>query len=241
MATATLDETPPPPAPPAAPPTVGLTAAGDPTPPPGTPLILTDAYFQLNGVNLRCFVKHLEACAVDVQKVTVTTMCARTDYPGTEKWTLKVTFYQCFDPGTVYDTLSAAVAAYKANGTLSTFQARPHSSQVAGANNPIISGSVVPTSFPQMEGDAGAASEVVIEWDLQAPPNVDKGAVAATGATAGMPGYFTPTGATTPANLAALTGITASPNTAWTAGQYVITADHIGAHWSGSAWVVGVA
>jgi hypothetical protein len=239
MTTITDDEpiTPPPPAAPE------LTATGDPTPPSGSPLILTDCYFELNGINLRCFVKHLEAAAVDVQKVTVTTMCSRTDYPGTEKWTLKVTFYQSFDVGTVYDTLSAAVAAYKAAGTLATFKARPFSSRVASASNPIVSGTVVPTSFPQMVGDAGAASECAIEWDLTAPPNVDHGAVAATGAVAGAPGYFTPSGASAPANLAALTsgGVVANPASAWTTGQYVLTADHQAAHWSGSAWVIGVA
>jgi hypothetical protein len=216
-------------------------ATGDPTPPAGLPLILDDAYFELNGVNLRCFVKHLEAAAVDVQKVTVTTMCSRVDYPSTEKWTLKVTFYQSFDVGVVYDTLAAAVAAYKASGQLATFKARPFSSRVASASNPIISGAVVPTSFPQMVGDAGAASECAIEWDLTAPPTVDHGAVAATGAVAGVPGYFTPTGASPPANLAALAGVVANPATAWTTGQYVLTADHQAAHYTGSAWALGIA
>jgi len=70
---------------------------------------------------------------------------------------------------------------------------------------------------------------------------VSSGAIAATGATAGAPGFYTPQGATVPATLAALTGITASPATAWTTGQYVITADLLAAHWSVSAWVVGKA
>jgi hypothetical protein len=74
------------------------------------------------------------------------------------------------------------------------------------------------------------------------------GAAAATGGTAGTPGTWTPGGSTPPASVSALQGaappITASPGTAWTTGQYVqtLTAGIPGqAHWSGSAWVAGVA
>lgn len=64
-------------------------------------------------------------------------------------------------------------------------------------------------------------------------------AVAATGATAGTPGSFTPAGAATPSNLGAMTGITASPTTAWTTGQYVATGDAVHCHWNGTAWMTG--
>jgi hypothetical protein len=72
------------------------------------------------------------------------------------------------------------------------------------------------------------------------------GAGLATGATAGTPGTWTPGGNTAPASVSALqaSGITASPNTAWATGEYVQTgtAGVSGqAHWSGSAWVAGVA
>jgi hypothetical protein len=66
------------------------------------------------------------------------------------------------------------------------------------------------------------------------------GAVAATGATAGTPGSFTPSGATVPANLAALSTVVANPATAWTTGQYVDLADASKAHWDASAWVAGM-
>ena len=92
-----------------------------------------------------------------------------------------------------------------------------------------------------MTGDAGAASDVAIDWNCTAEPSVDGGVVAATGATAGMPGYYTPSGANVPANLAALAGLAASPATAWASGQYVITADMLGAHWDGAAYAVGIA
>jgi len=72
------------------------------------------------------------------------------------------------------------------------------------------------------------------------------GGVAATGATAGTPGTWTPTGATAPANAAAATGagIVATPATAWTTGQYMqgSTAGTGGEmHWSGTAWATGKA
>jgi hypothetical protein len=88
---------------------------------------------------------------------------------------------------------------------------------------------------PQIEfGDSTAS--VVIPTDT----------VAATGATAGTPGTWTPSGSTPPASVTALQGasVTASPGTAWTTGQYVQTgtAGTPGqAHWSGSAWVSGAA
>jgi hypothetical protein len=67
------------------------------------------------------------------------------------------------------------------------------------------------------------------------------GSVAATGATtiAGTPGHFTPAGATAPANLAAMTGLTASPATAWTTGQHVVLGDGSHAYWNASAWTAG--
>jgi hypothetical protein len=63
----------------------------------------------------------------------------------------------------------------------------------------------------------------------------------ATGATAGTPGTFTPAGSTIPGNLAAMTGLTATPDTAWTTGQYVVVGDATEASWTGTAWVAGQA
>jgi hypothetical protein len=194
----------------------------------------------MGGVNLRCTVQHLEV-APEVKQVTITSFCSEIDYPGVVKWHLRVTFYQDFTAGSVFSTLNAAYTAYQASGTPVNFKARPYSSRTASTTNPIISGLAIPQPFTLLGGDAGAASQVQIDWNLTGPPAVDNGAVAATGATAGAPGYFTPSGATSPANLAALTGITATPATAWTPGQYVITADLTAQHWSGSAWVAGKA
>jgi len=75
-------------------------------------------------------------------------------------------------------------------------------------------------------------------------PSGGGGVVAATGATAGIPGTFTPSGSTPPASPAAMTGLTASPNTAWTTGQYVQTGTAGAAgrsYWNGTAWTQGAA
>jgi hypothetical protein len=66
------------------------------------------------------------------------------------------------------------------------------------------------------------------------------GQVVATGAGPGTgTGTYTPAGATPPANFAALSGVTASPATAWTSGQYILLGDGSKANWSGTAWAVG--
>lgn len=82
-------------------------------------------------------------------------------------------------------------------------------------------------------------------WDITGDPvlSFDGAAVAATGATAGTPGSFTPAGATVPANLSALQSaspaVVASPLTAWTTGQSV-TLGTGSAHWNGTAYVAGL-
>jgi hypothetical protein len=226
--------------PPPPPPGPAPLYTGDPPPPTANPLILNDCYFELTGVNLRCLVKHLEITPEN-KPVTVTSFCSEVDWPGTTKWHLRVTFFQSYDAGAVYATLQAAYAAYVANSQPAQFRARPYSSRAAGAANPWISGYALPQPFPLLVGDAAAASECQVDWTLTAAPTVDLGSVAATGATAGTPGYYTPSGAGAPANLAALAGVTASPATAWATGQYVITADLMGNHWTGSAWAAGKA
>jgi HK97 family phage major capsid protein len=62
---------------------------------------------------------------------------------------------------------------------------------------------------------------------------------AATGATAGTPGAWTPPGSRAPADHAAMGGVTASPATAWNGGEYVITGDTNDTYWDGAAWQLG--
>jgi hypothetical protein len=103
-----------------------------------------------------------------------------------------------------------------------------------------------PMDFGSTEG-YGALMGSDVSWivtDVTITPGSGGGAAAATGATAGTPGAFTPSGAVVPANLAALQGaspaVVASPTTAWTTGESV----NLGtgsAHWDGSAYVAGLA
>ena len=75
------------------------------------------------------------------------------------------------------------------------------------------------------------------------PPEADEdcqsAGTVATSATAGAPGTWAPVNSYGPQNLADLqaSSITASPTTAWTAGQYVVLGDGDHAKWSGTAWV----
>jgi len=88
-------------------------------------------------------------------------------------------------------------------------------------------------------GIAGNMSNILQSAGSATPPPV-----VATGATAGAPGTWTPSGSTPPADTSNLGSITASPTTPWTAGQYVQTgtAGAAGqASWNGSAWAQGPA
>jgi hypothetical protein len=70
-------------------------------------------------------------------------------------------------------------------------------------------------------------------WSNDGPP--------ATGATAGIPGSWTPALSEAPDKFTQMNAITASPATAWTTGQYVVLGDGTFAHWGGAAWVSGKA
>ena len=65
--------------------------------------------------------------------------------------------------------------------------------------------------------------------------------IPATGATAGTPGSWTPASSTPPANLAASSGVFASPATVWGVGQYVVLGDSSHTYWTSSAWAAGEA
>ena len=63
----------------------------------------------------------------------------------------------------------------------------------------------------------------------------------ATGATSGTPGTWTPVNSYPPEAFTdmATAGVTASPTTAWTTGQYVVLGDGTFTHWTGTAWAAG--
>jgi len=101
---------------------------------------------------------------------------------------------------------------------------------------------VVDMSIPGWSNNPpGPASPMPTEQTrLFPPPGFSNAGPAATGATAGTPGSWTPAGSNPPLALP-ITGVTASPATAWTTGQYVVTDDGQYAHWSSTAWVIGKA
>lgn len=62
----------------------------------------------------------------------------------------------------------------------------------------------------------------------------------ATNGNTGAPGTWLPNGSAAPYSVEDAQGITATPNTPWTTGQYNLLADgttHV--HWAGSAWLAG--
>jgi hypothetical protein len=111
--------------------------------------------------------------------------------------------------------------------------------------------------YDVVKDDAGAAGPLLEPVDSRdhlwmqlttvPPPEPSCDAVAvgvpATGATAGTPGTATPSPAYFPDDFAALdaSSITASPTTAWTAGQYIVLDDGTFAHWTGTDWATGKA
>jgi hypothetical protein len=70
-------------------------------------------------------------------------------------------------------------------------------------------------------------------------PGFSNNGPAATGATAGIPGAWTPANADPPNKFQNMNAITASPATAWTTGQYVTLGDGSFAYWGGAAWTSG--
>ena len=91
----------------------------------------------------------------------------------------------------------------------------------------------------------GTGDHLHIQLTEVAPPEPSDDCIASgpapTGATAGIPGVWTPTDAYAASTLAEMSGITASPSTAWTTGQYMLLDDGSKAHWNGTAWAAGPA
>jgi hypothetical protein len=88
---------------------------------------------------------------------------------------------------------------------------------------------------------AQQASRPRMYADLENGGWTDTPTNAATGATAGTPGSFTPSGARIPTDTSELMnwGVTANPATAWGGGAYVVLGDSSHTWWSGTAWAAG--
>lgn len=133
------------------------------------PLILTDAGLKINDTELACLLSHIEL-SPDTSITTLETMCGSRDYPGTVKWSLLATLYQSFDVDATEQVLSEAIAAYRLDGTLPTFSVVGYKGRPVGVDNPAWTGELIPQDYAPINGDAGDASTVELEWSLSAPP-----------------------------------------------------------------------
>ena len=136
------------------------------------PLILTDASLKISKdgteaglTELACVANHIEL-SPDTSVTTLDTMCGSKDYPGTVKWSLLATLYQSFDLDATEEVLSGAVAA----GAPIPFEIVPYKSQPVSGTNPSWTGNLIPQDYSPINGDAGDASTVELEWSLDAPP-----------------------------------------------------------------------
>jgi len=136
------------------------------------PLILDNASLMISPgpapavlTELACLTNHIEL-SPDVTITTLDTMCGSRDYPGSVKWALIATLYQSFDPLATEEVLSAAVES----GVAVPFSVRGYRDQPVSETNPEWSGEVIPQPYAPINGDAGDASTVELEWSLTGPP-----------------------------------------------------------------------
>ncbi len=142
----------------------------DPTPPTAVPVVMTDAYVQINNANLKCLAESV-SLEPELKPIEVTTFCGVQEFPGPTKWHFKCKLVQSFDTGATDATLSAAVTAYQTAGTLTTYRVRAYSARPVSVTNPSFEGSVIPQPYTIFGGDAGAASEVELDWIMTAAPS----------------------------------------------------------------------
>jgi len=126
-------------------------------------------------------------------------------------------------------------------------------SSLTGGTTPAVAVTTVAGGSPSDASPLLLALESDDHLHLQltsiAPPDTDDacGAIAlgtlATGATAGIPGTLTPANSYAPLTLAELqvSGVVASPLTAWTTGQFITLRDGSKAHWTSTAWAANAA
>lgn len=137
-------------------------------PPVPNPVILDNASVMIDGQALDCLVNHVEI-APDTALTTLDTLCGSRDYPGITKWNLVLTLYQSFDAGATEEVLSGAVAG----GVPVTFAVLPDKGAPIGPTNPEFTGEVIPRPYSPINGDAGDASSIDLEWSMTGPPAKD--------------------------------------------------------------------
>jgi hypothetical protein len=139
--------------------------------PPATiaPVMMTDAYVEIGAANLSCLGLSV-SIEPENKPIEQVTFCGVVDYPGPVKWHLKLTLAQDFSAGSTDETLQTVLDAYKTSGAACPFRVRPYKSRAVSTTNPNITGNAIPQDYAIFGGDAGAASEVDIDWILTAPP-----------------------------------------------------------------------
>lgn len=131
------------------------------------------------------------------------------------------------------------------NFTMQGAKSRDGNAWGVGPYDVVSGASGAPSKLPEA---IDSNDHLLVQTTSVPPPEPTCGAgalgVPATGATevAGAAATLTPANSYAPADLTdAASGFTASPNTAWGPGSYVLLGDGSQAHWSGTAWVAGAA
>jgi hypothetical protein len=137
----------------------------------GRPLILLDAYVEVNGINLSCLCLECEITAEN-KTVTVTTFCGETDYPSITKWHFVAKFAQSYEANGTHDALTSAIQAWNATETACTVIVVADQSVAVSAGNPEWSGKVIPVPINKFGGVAGTLSEVDIDWIFEDEPDI---------------------------------------------------------------------
>ena len=193
-------------------------------------LILGD---EASGPNFKCQLRSVQLTPdTDIERIK--TLCPSGQYASVSdpEWSLELGYLYGRDTVDAQNALSRFLLDN--SGQLMDFVYRPWS----GDDQEGYQGQVTIVPGP-IGGEEGSFSEQSVSLPVEGQPQPLSGPITATGATAGTPGTFTPSGAAAPANLAAMSSIVASPTTAWATGEYVATADSLHCHWDSSAWASG--
>jgi hypothetical protein len=196
-------------------------------------LILGD---EATGTNFKCQLRSV-TLTPDTNIERIKTLCPSGQFASVSdpEWSLELGYLYGRDSADA--TLALSRYLLENAGTIQPFTFRPWS----GDDTEGYEGSVTIIPGP-IGGEEGSFSEQSVSLPIEGQPTPlipNPSQPTATGAVAGTPGTYTPSGASAPANLAATSTVTASPTTAWTTGQYVVLGDTSHAHWNATAWVTG--
>lgn len=123
-------------------------------------MILKDAHFTVDGVDLSAFVKQLSFDrSVEIQENTTMGSNSRTKEPGLMDASGSVTFKQDYAVGTVDDTLHGLMAQ------VVSFEIRPKAAAVS-TTNPSFTGNLIVTSYNPVAGGVGESQEATLSFEM---------------------------------------------------------------------------